>query len=362
MELNEIKAVLRDADACANCGACMSFCQWDAFEKENAGRRGDPSICLSCMVCFRICPRPQSRYPQVEEAIFGASRTSELLGYYQEAVSAKAANRSPGVQDGGATTALLKFLLREGIVEAVMVTGRDSVWQPRPFVATTESEVDEAAGSRYTTAPALSILSPALERFQRLAFVGVPCQIAALRNLQQRHDPAYPAERVTLTIGLFCAESFTYGHAGTQGMAHFVESELGVPLNRATRFDIKRNNLIVFEGDREESRPLAEIKHLAWPICHSCPDFTAEVADISIGAVCSKADESTVLVRSNLGKDVLERAVRAGDLETGPIKSLTVAERIAQNKLDRRAELSPESLQFLTKRSIRGNWKKSELP
>jgi len=359
LELDGFKASLKDADICSNCGACMSFCQWDTFERLNPGHRGEPAICRSCMVCFRICPRPQSRYAQNEEAIFGAARSNELLGYYREAVAAKAVQPPAGAQDGGATTALLKFILREGLVEAALLTRRDSVWQPQPFLATTETEVDEAAGSKYTAAPALSILRQALERFSRIAFVGVPCQIAALRNLQQRREAAYPADRVVLAIGLFCAESFTYGRPETHGMAHFVQEELGMPLDRVTRFDIKKNNLMVYEAERVEGRPLSEIKHLAWPICHACPDFTGELADLSIGAVGSAADQSTILVRSALGQEMLERAAAAGFLEIAPVRNLGIVERIAQNKRTRRAELSPDAAQFLTKRSIRGNYKKA---
>jgi len=359
VELDEFKGSLKNTDACQNCGACMSFCKWDAFEREHPGESGTPVICRECMVCFRICPRPQSRYAQNEEALFGASRTSELLGYYREALAVKAASPVEGIQDGGATTALLKFMLREGIIEAALLTARDGAWKPRPFVATTEAGVEEAAGSKYTSAPALSTLGPALERFHRLAFVGVPCQIAALRNLQQRNDAAYPADRVIIALGLFCAESFTYGQVGSHGVAQFVEAELGMRLPRVTRFDIKKNNLMVFEGERVEARPLAEIKHLSWPICHSCPDFTAEVSDLSIGAVGSKADENTVLVRSAVGQEVLQRAIQAGVLEARPIQNLGLVERLAQNKHDRRNGLSPEAVQFLTKRTIRGNFKKA---
>ncbi|HLB12120.1 MAG TPA: Coenzyme F420 hydrogenase/dehydrogenase, beta subunit C-terminal domain, partial [Dehalococcoidia bacterium] len=160
-------------------------------------------------------------------------------------------------------------------------------------------------------------------------------------------------------IGLFCAESFTYGEANSHGVAHFVESELGMPLDQVTRFDIKKNNLMVFQGERVEGRPLAEIKHLAWPICHACPDFTAELADLSIGAVGSRADESTILVRSAFGQEVVQRAVAAGFLEQGPVRNLGIVERLTQNKRDRRAGLSAEATQFLTKRSIRGNYKKA---
>lgn len=362
LQLDEVRACLQDADICSNCGACLPFCQWDLYEEQNPGQPGDPSICRACMLCFRICPRPQARCAKNEEALFGAGRSNDLLGYYREALAVKTLERPAKAQDGGAVTALLKFMLREDIIEAALLTYRDEAWRPQPFLATTEAEVEAGAGSKYTASPALSLLGTALERFQRLALVGLPCQVAALRNLQRRREVAYPAERVLLTIGLFCTETFTYGQAEGYGLAHFVEGELGIPLGQVTRFDIKKNNLLIYQGDRVEGRPLVEVKPLAWPICHSCPDFTAELADLSVGAVGSRPGENTVLVRSLLGQEVLERAIEAGLLEKGPVRNLGLVERLAGNKRARREGLPLEVLRFLTKGSVRGNYKKAVHP
>jgi coenzyme F420 hydrogenase subunit beta len=229
-------------------------------------------------------------------------------------------------------------------------------------VATTEEEVESAAGSKYTASPALSIMATALERFSRLAFVGVPCQITALRNMQQTKDKRYDALRVKILIGLFCAESFTYGVTNSHGIAAFVEKELGLPLTAVTRFDIKKNNLLVYGPDRVESRPLAEVKDYAWPLCYSCRDLTAELADISVGAVGSKADENALLARSKLGLEIVEQAREAGILQLADLRNPGLIERIAKNKHDRRAAVTPDEERFLFKRSIRGNFKKNQQP
>ncbi|TAK36364.1 MAG: hypothetical protein EPO21_02800 [Chloroflexota bacterium] len=350
---------LAGGDSCLHCGLCMSYCAWDAYEATHPGQQGDPTICRDCMLCFRVCTRAHSNHAELEPELFGAARENALLGYYRSAWAAKVPLKSAGVQDAGVTTALLTFLLEQKQIDAALVTGRDAEWRPQPMIATTPAEVQAAAGSKYTAAAALSQLKPALEQFTRLAFVGTPCQVASLRNLQRRQDSRYPAERIVVVLGLFCAESFTYGERGVRGIAQWVESDLGIPLTSATRFDIKKNNLLVSDAERTEGRPLGEIRDLSWPICHSCQDFTAELADISIGAVGSKADENTLLVRSARGAELVEQAREQGILELGEVRSFAILEKIAQDKHARREELMPEEAQFLLKRTIRGNRKKA---
>lgn len=358
-ELDIFKRNLADADACMQCGLCMSYCAWDEYEATHIGQRGNPAICRDCMLCFRVCSRAHDNHAELEVALFGARRQSDLLGFYSFAWGARATPKSDGVQDAGVTTALLTFMLEQGLIDAAIVTGRDEEWRPMPLIATTAAEIAAAVGSKYTAAPALSVLKDAVTRFARLAFVGTPCQITSLRNLQRRRDPRYPVDRIAVVLGLFCAESFTYGQRGVHGVARWVEQDLGIPLTSATRFDIKKNNLLVSSPERTEGRPLAEIRDLSWPICHSCTDFTAELSDISIGAVGSKADQNTILVRSTRGHEILASARDRGVLELADVRNLGLLERIAQDKHARRGALTPEETQFLLKQTIRGNRKKA---
>ncbi|MCL4459030.1 MAG: Coenzyme F420 hydrogenase/dehydrogenase, beta subunit C-terminal domain [Chloroflexi bacterium] len=352
----ELRLKQIDADPCSHCGACLSFCKWDAFEASQPGLRGDPSLCRTCMLCFSICPRAHPWTPQMEVELFGHSRQHPLLGFYVAAYAARAVEKAPQAQDAGVTTALLRFALRQGLVQGVIVTGRDAEWRPRAFLATSEEEVSGAAGSKYTAAPALSVLGEAVERYERLAFVGMPCQVNALRNLQLRKGERYGAERVVLTVGLFCAESFIYGCP--HGLRPFVEREMGMPIREVSRFDIKKGNFVAYGVERIENRPLVELKELVWPICPSCQDFTAELADISVGAVGSRPDENTVLLRSPLGQQIWEQAHTLEWMQLGAVRNLGIIERLTQNKQARRAALSAEASRFLFKRSIRGNYKK----
>lgn len=347
-------------DACNHCGTCMSFCEWDKYERENPGSKGDKELCTSCMVCFNICPRVHARTQDIEKQLFGANRSNELLGHYVEIKAAKATDKARTAQDAGVTTALIRFMFREKMIDAALLVDKDARWVPQPFIATSEEEVSRAAGSKYTATPAASLLKSAIEKYERIAFVGEPCQINAIRNLQKRNDPRYPVGRIVFIFGLFCAESFAYGSDQMPGYSHFVEKEMGIPLEQVWRFDIKRNNLLAFSEDKSEERPLTEMKHLAWPMCFACTDFAAELADLSLGAVGSRNDENTLVIRSQKGANLVEKAVDAGIIQLGDIRNTAIVEKLTENKKERRAALSPEEIRFLTKQSIRGNLKKAE--
>ena len=63
---------------------------------------------------------------------------------------------------------------------------------------------------------------------------------------------------------------------------------------------------IVTKGGEETSCKVCELDDAVRNNCHFCEDFASELADMSVGSVCSPAGFSTVLVRSNNGKELFE--------------------------------------------------------
>ena len=342
-------------DPCSHCGTCFSYCLWDRFEREHPGVAGNPSLCLDCMACYNICARvhPSESFPP-DELFAGAAR-HPLLAPYREAWSGSATKKAANAQDGGVTTVLLQAMFDRGMIDGAALVGRDGRWNPVATVARNANELAAGAGSKYTAAPGMTDLSDALSSCERLAVVTVPCQTTAVRN-QMRRGPKYLPERLVAVLGLFCYETFRY-----EAVQALVEEDFAVPMEQVSRFDIKKNRLIFFrDGDAEPlgNAPLTDLKDHTWPVCHTCTDFTAELADVSLGAVGSKPGENTILIRTPLGRDVVEGAVAAGLLTLDPVRNLGLVERISENKRKRRAELTPEEVRFLTKQTLRGNYKK----
>lgn len=106
---------------------------------------------------------------------------------------------------GGALSAVLVYALESKRVDAVVEVVADPSRPTRNLVtiATSADEIFAGAGSRYAPSSPLEGIAELLEREDRLAFVGKPCDVSALRLLGQ-HD-ARVTERFPLMLSFFCA-------------------------------------------------------------------------------------------------------------------------------------------------------------
>ena len=154
----------------------------------------------------------------------------------------------------------------------------------------------------------------------KLAYVGLPCQLQALRKLQlfSKEIGQDWANSVSLTIGLFCRENWAY-----TCFRALVEDDYGVKLSEVEKFDIKKGKVIALRnGEVVLEIPLPETKPYVRVGCQVCLDFSAELADISVGAVGSPAKYSTVIVRTKRGMELLRGAEREGYVEVKHISEV----------------------------------------
>jgi coenzyme F420 hydrogenase subunit beta len=206
-------------------------------------------------------------------------------------------------------------------------------WLPRPILARSSEEVVEAAGSRYCYSAGITILSDvAKEGLKQVAFVGLPCQVLALRKMQSIGLKI--VGRIKLIIGLFCSESFTY-----EGLVQKkISEEMGVDLNDITKMNIKGVMQIRLKNGQMREIPLKELHQYAEPFCRSCGDFSSELADISLGGV-GLENETFIIPRTEVGRTFLEEAVKMGaiDLVHPPKEkaALELLTRLSKSKRDR---------------------------
>ncbi|WP_457620307.1 Coenzyme F420 hydrogenase/dehydrogenase, beta subunit C-terminal domain [Methanopyrus sp.] len=274
-----------------------------------------------------------------EEAEGNPSGSSNLdpgaVGEYRDVFLARATDeriRERG-QDGGTTTALLAHALEEGTVEAVIAAGIAEELKPEPVVITDPDELIETAGSKYAISPNVSTLNEAVASYDSVAIVGTPCQVDAVRKAE-----SYPygltgvAERVKLTVGIFCTENFHY-----EDLLKLLE-DMGVSVEDVERMDISRGKFRVYtEGDEERSVPVSELGRYANEACKYCTDFTAENADVSVGSVGAPDGWNVVIVRTREGEEAFQSAVDADALETKDIEEgdVDLLERLAREKKER---------------------------
>jgi coenzyme F420 hydrogenase subunit beta len=315
-------------DICCYCGGCGAFCENIDYKNENPVAKD----CHDCGMCYNVCPRTELRLDDLELTFFNAKREDDLLGYYRKILCAKSLDEKiRGVcQDGGITSALLCHLLEKGIVDACVVAKSEN-WIPKPFIARSVEDVLSSAGSKYTQCPSVLALGKALDEGLRVAFVGLPCHIQAVRKLQI-FDYSFNGE-IVVTIGLFCMETFSTGK-----FFRYLD-ELGIRREDVKKFDIKKGKFIIEANERVEI-PIKDMKHLIRKACRVCCDFSAELSDISVGSVGSPMGWNTVMIRSEIGEKLFDDFVKDCDVETKEIteKGLNAVRKLAEMKKKENAE------------------------
>jgi coenzyme F420 hydrogenase subunit beta len=215
-------------------------------------------------------------------------------------------------QDGGVVTVLLLFALDNGFIDSAIVTGasKEKPFYPTPKLATTSEDLLEAAGTKYSCSPTvLALAEVAKQKKANVAFVGTPCQIQSVIKMQIAGLKKYTAP-LKFLIGLMCSECFTYEGL----METHIRDKLGINLSDIRKMNIK-GEMLVTTGSGATSIPLAEIKQYAQKNCSMCADFSAGLADISLGGL-GLDGWTFAVIRTDKGEALFSSAEKAGFLKT----------------------------------------------
>ncbi|TFF96672.1 MAG: hypothetical protein EU547_06185 [Promethearchaeota archaeon] len=313
-------SIIDEAGVCCRCGYCSAICPVNAIEVTADTLEIDKDVCMKCGLCFSICPRSFSigkAYEYIKK-LDNELNYSEKMGAY---LSSYAGTTTKGEikkvrQDGGIVTSLLEYMLENDIIDAIIaVQHSDKLWKPEPVIVDKVEDLYKTAGTKYANSPSLNILDKAMD-YERVAFVGVPCMLKALEK-----GDLFPAgkiffKNIKYKIGLFCMESFSYND-----IISLVENEFDEDINNLTKMNIDKGKFIInLKNDEEKKVPLKEVQKYARDTCHYCDDLTSIYADISVGSIGAPGGNSAVIVRSKIGEEIYQKAVKAGIIES---KNLT---------------------------------------
>lgn len=254
---------------------------------------------------------------------------------------------------GGALSAILVHLLDSGTVDAVIQT-KASPDVPVANVATisrTGEDILLSAGSRYAPSSPLESLGPLLDSNHRYAFVGKPCDVAALRSLA-RIDPRID-EHIPVMLSFFCAG------VPSQTGAEEILRKLGTDLGSTKAFRYRGNGwpgqaTATLQDGSERSMSYFDswgriLSNHVQLRCKVCADGTGAAADI----VCADAWESDdngyplfeekdgislIVARTDKGNRLLQEAQASGRLKTEPFDKDTL-EKIQPGQSGRRRAL-----------------------
>ena len=175
-----------DINMCAGCMACVDICPKKAVsvvdDMEYMNAIIDTNLCVNCNACHRVCPRnnpAKLRVPKKWLQGWGndlTRSTSSSGGFVQEAMRA--------MLHSGGVVATCKLI--------------DGEFKFKLFE--NESQLAEFIGSKYVKSNPIGIykaIKDKLKSGRKVLFIGLPCQVSALRN--------YVKDDVNLyTIDLIC--------------------------------------------------------------------------------------------------------------------------------------------------------------
>nr|WP_325251256.1 Coenzyme F420 hydrogenase/dehydrogenase, beta subunit C-terminal domain [uncultured Oscillibacter sp.] len=306
---------------CTGCGACQGMCPyWDSVD----GR----TICyFDCERrdgrCQRFCPRMPTDLDALRRQFFPAETILPEIGPFRGLYLTRAADESirANAQHGGTMTALVELALKEGFIDAAVLTRSKGGLNPEGTLAATPEEIRACRGSSFQVPPTLAVLNRALQedRYHAIGVVGTPCKTLAVYKMKGNPLPDHDhhASNIGMVFGLFCGwgldweglNALTARHAGPEKVSH-----TDIPPS-------KYHSLELRTGAETVSVNLDEVTPLVRSGCHYCTDMTAEFADLSVGGARS-ADGwdvdrkwNQVIVRSEKGEQLLKIAREKGVLE-----------------------------------------------
>lgn len=320
---------------CIGCATCVVTCPFSCLEYES-DQLEIVKACQVCGICAQVCPKFGASMSELEKFVFGRVRgEEEEFGIHRRVVIARTTddNIRKLCQDGGVVTSLLVHALNSGMIDSAVVSGisEKEPLKPVPRLAVGVSDLLECAGTRYTYSPnMLALKEGILQKKERIGFVGTPCQINAIRKIQMIPLRKY-SNAIAMTIGLFCSESFTY-----QGLIKgCIQEELGIDPQDVRKMNIKGKILIKMRSGETRSLPIKQAKRCVSRGCASCPDFSAELADISTGGL-GLEDWTLTILRTETGEEVFRKAEEDGMIEARPIEggenALELLTRISKRK------------------------------
>ncbi len=313
--VEDLKNAVLSKNLCVACGACANLCPYiDMVE-------GKAIVFESCGLrngkCFAFCPRTYLDVASLDYAIFNTHRTDHVLGVSKMIITGRAKNPEIRAvsQYGGVVSALLSYALEIGEIDSAVLVKSENGIDPQPVIVRKRAEVMACARSKYLVCPTVSMLVEAIKHEKgNIGFVGTPCQVEAVRKMQSS-ELKLEASRIKFIVGLFC--TWALHPLASESIKEKVKGrkilKLDVPPPPANIF-------IIQTQDGKLEVPLEDLRKFIMPSCNACFDMTNEFADLSVGTVEGDEGWNMIIIRTNVGERIFQKAMEGNVLEIRPPK------------------------------------------
>lgn len=343
--IEDLKKTVLNQNLCTACGACANICPYIDIA---GGRAVIVEFCgLKEGKCYTFCPRTYLDVASLDQRIFGSRRKDYVLGFNKMVFKGRAKN--PEIysvsQYGGVVSALITYALESGEIDAAVLAKSSDGVNPQPTIVRKRDEVLKCARSKYLACPTVSVVLEAIKREKgNVGFVGTPCQVTAVRKMQAS-ELKPEANKIKFIIGLFCTWALLPSAYG------FIREKVGEA--KILKLDVPPPPANIFVIQTEKGKleiSLDELRKFIMPSCNVCFDMTNEFADVSVGSVEGEEDWNTIIVRTDEGEKILQKAINNGVLETRPLEKERL-DHLCEASLTRKkrvlTETPPEKVAYL---------------
>lgn len=311
-------------DLCLGCGLCAlkPFPNQDSVKMKYSTIKGhiipeyDIDNSENIKIGFEICPGKGYKIQTLAKNYGLGEFYDKDLGYYNKvfALQSKEKRFSEHASSSGIMSQLCMYMMNEGIIDSIIVTKfvyTENGPIAKAFIANTEDDLISAQGSKYCPVDFSEVINEIIncDKKIKFAFIGTPCQIAAVRQIQDK----FMNIGIQYFIGNFCGGFKSYNNLRRIIKMH------GFKLNSVTNFRFRGGGqpgsmsissvnkcLSVNYPEYVKMTGYSKLKR-----CHLCVDATAELADFSCGDAWIKeyldkgVPTSIVITRTKTATDIL---------------------------------------------------------
>ena len=310
---------------CTHCGSCAGLSgggiKMTESEHGPIPEYINDEIILDDLI-YSSCPGKGINYPNLVKYLFNSQKIDWRIGYYKNTYVGYSLNekiRKNGAS-GGVITSLLLYLLENNLIDGAITLkqGSPMPWLAEPIIATTSKEIIDGAQSVYAPIP-VNIIFDKVKSFQgKLAFVGLPDQIASLRYIQNQNIEW--AKKIKYVFGPYVGTNMYSG-----AIKSFLRSNGYKNLEDISKLKYRDGEwpgylkINMKDGNVLKAEKFYYNYLIPFYITNSSllsTDFTNELTDISVGDAWNPKYEnlgkgfSVIISRSKLGEDLLKEMKR----------------------------------------------------
>lgn len=322
---------------CHHCAGCVSFCTAINYGALETGPDGEPRFvdkekCIECGLCHMICPE----VGELDQEIKTLTDWTTPIGHVDRITIARSKDSQvrQKATDGGVITSILMNQINSGRIDGAIVARQSGPLMRTPCMATTPEEILDAAGFSFETSYSMHLFSEEYSTYansvqalapmtsgslEKVAFVGPPCQIKAIRKMKALG--VLPADSITCLLGLFCAGNYVLGEKERAELARLGKFQW----DDLKKINVKEDFMIHLKNGEIRHIRLEELDFMKRHACRFCNDYASEFADISFGGIGAEEGWTTAVIRSSAGEAFFSDAAEIA-LETfndGKISELT---------------------------------------